>query len=458
MVRIIIPLLLLHAHGGDGNLVVNMTEVSSSGVTTPVIAAAAATFGGVDFASLVARVAAVEEEAAIEKLPQSCLEAGVQYVSIDGYYNLGVNGTNVTAWCMFTGMGAWRIGLIDMPFSDDGTCTPMLPEKDVGASIAALCSSKGYPFAGRGVAQSKYSWIDQKTMLHASNHTLKFEKWPSGGGGYMAMPLTKYNSTVLSNVTAVSIFDMAPAYLPTNLVGNDAHNGMNMPFLGYKYYQGWKDDDLTAPDPEDWANSGASYSDCDAVPYFISCIGLELMDRSPPQVLYGNSDWTDDFFFLSTSMNSYSTHADQHARHYFDPVNMGVRVVGSDYFYSNKIFDVAVNKIYTFKIRLKVLAGNGGRLYVGVVSYDVNGRVQSIHREGDHCHSFNYGVASGLLLISGTEVEYVGAFSGFNVPGACDPNKFDPDTSFFGLAIIPNYPTSPLDRQVVVQMIELKSD
>jgi hypothetical protein len=346
-----------------------------------------------------------------------------------------------------------------MPFSDDGNCTPMMPEKDVGASIAALCSSKGYQFAGRGVAQSKYSWIDQKSMLHASNHTLELEKWPSGGGGYMAMPLAKRNSTDLSNVTAVSIYDSAPAFLPPNLAGNNARNGMNVPFIGYKYSDGWQDDDLALPDPDDWATSGASYPGCGSVPYFISCIGLELPARSPPQVLYGNSDWTNNFFFRSATLETYtSAHVDNQARHYYDPANMGVRVIGSDYFYSNQIFDVAVNKTYTFKIRLKVLVGNGGKLYVGVNSYDVNGRSQHKNREGDLCHSYNYGVASNQKLISGTEVEYVGTFSGFNERGTCDPNKFDPGTSFFGLVIIPNYPTSPLDRQVVIQMIELTVD
>jgi len=177
------------------------------------------------------------------RIPRSCADQlAMNPGSSSGAYTIdpGYGVDPFEVYCdMETAGGGWTIKV----FANPGTISSV-------ATFKSYCTAQGLSLAGEGV-EDVDAWLAAKRFLWNTNHQLKQNDWPNGGGGHLAMPIESTPPT--------SIYDSASCTLPANLYGDHCDAGQDA--CGYWWENGWSDPDLNAyPDAEDWSWASDYYS------------------------------------------------------------------------------------------------------------------------------------------------------------------------------------------------------
>lgn len=155
----------------------------------------------------------------------------------NGARSVSVSGVSQEVWCdVATDPGhAWKLKAFKVPSSSVSS-----PE-----AMRTFCLSQGFPKVGKGVERQE-AWLVAKRYLHDSgvgSNEIGF----SDASAAMAMPIWQHSTDVVKTIEAGV---EALISRPVNLQGD--HCNANQVMCGYWYYAGWKDNDMSYPDPEDW--------------------------------------------------------------------------------------------------------------------------------------------------------------------------------------------------------------
>jgi hypothetical protein len=168
---------------------------------------------------------------------------------------------------------AWRVGVFPV-FGEGVADVPITSPQ----SYRTFCANRGFARAGMGVDRSA-AWLVAKRHLIDTAHPLAQAGFPNGAegvGGALALPLINHDALAddLSGVrtlfedASVSEANEVSATLPANQVGDHCStSGDGQFFCGYWFNNGWKDDDMTLPDPEDWGPPNVAPSEV-----YVSCM------------------------------------------------------------------------------------------------------------------------------------------------------------------------------------------
>jgi Concanavalin A-like lectin/glucanases superfamily/Domain of unknown function (DUF2341)/Fibrinogen beta and gamma chains, C-terminal globular domain len=180
------------------------------------------------------------------ELPTSCMDQLAQNPrSESGTYIIDPIGHDpFETYCdMETDGGGWTIGTFQGGES-------IVVDR---ASFQDFCTTNGYALAGEGV-EDVDAWLAQKRMIWDTSHAIETGGWPEVYG-VLTMPMWDRKS----------IYDLAATTIPANYTGDRCDSSQAAQFCGYYYNDGWNVDDMSYPDPEDYApghNNSSSWFSC----------------------------------------------------------------------------------------------------------------------------------------------------------------------------------------------------